>query len=90
MAEIPASLEVEELTVRVSDDGSYLTIRGGEDGNVAWLAWYNSDGEFVGQIYGGSVNGIVLDTINSDLTTWTRMCIDEGEISLCPLQESTQ
>ena len=90
MAEIPATLEIEELIIRVSEGESYLKLRGGEDGNVGWIGWYNSDDEISGQIFGGSVEGMVLDSVNSDLITWTRVCVDEGHISLCPLEDSAQ
>ena len=51
---------------------------------MGYIAWYDTDGDFVGQIYGGSVDGMVLHSRNSDLTTWTEICINEGEIGPCP------
>ena len=82
--ELPASIEVEELIVRIPGGGGYLELRGGDEGHVAYVAWYDSDGTYVGQITSGSIDGMVLATRDSDTDSWTEFCINKGEIAPCP------
>ena len=80
--EIPDVLEVKELIVRNGHDSGYLRLVAGNEDSTAAIAWYSSDGTFVGQIYAGSVFGLGLENRNRD-DSWTAFCIHEGEVGLC-------
>ena len=80
---IPKVLEVERLIVRSKEGGPYLSIVSRDDGRVASIGWHGASGGVNGEIYAGSVRGMVLR--NYDGPDWTRVCIANGSIVLCPL-----
>ena len=81
-ADIPPSLEVEELIVR-QDRGGYLVIRGGPKTGLADIAWYNAAGVYVGSFVVGTRYGAILSTINTD-RTWMDLCVQDGLVAPCP------
>ena len=82
-AEIPASLEVEELIIRIPNGGGYIVLSGGEEGYVGSILWYDGSGGISGEIYAGSHQGMLLGSRDSDLKAWTEVCIDKGKFQLC-------
>ena len=73
---------MKELVIRDGHNGGYLRLVAGSEGTTAAIAWYSSDGTFVGQIYAGSVVGMGLENRNTD-DSWTTFCIDEGRAGIC-------
>jgi len=63
-----------------------MVLSGGEEGRVGYIAWYSELNNFEGQIYGGSVDGMVLHSRDSD-GSWTELCIEKGQIRVCPPQD---
>ena len=78
-ANIPSTLEVEEL--RVCGAGGCIYITSGTDEFVPTIRWL-SDGTIVSVISGGSVDGLVLSESNLQ-GGWTQFCIDEGVAGIC-------
>ena len=83
-ADIPKVLEVEELLVRSSDGNQHLRLRAGTEGFTASIQWVDTpSGTVDSQMYGGSVDGMVLTNRNDDNSSWTDFCIDEGTARIC-------
>ena len=86
-AEIPASLQVEELIVRIPNGGGFLVLSGGKDGYVGKIEWYDGLGTIAGEILAGSLDGMVLATRDGDIESWTNICINEDDIQLCDFSQ---
>ena len=83
-SEVLTSLEVEELIIRVPGGVGYIIIRGGVGNKVADIRWYDAEtDEIVGEIIAGSSRGMKLSSKSAE-GEWTDVCIDGGEITVCP------
>ena len=78
------SLEVEELIIRVPGGVGYIIVRGGVGNKVADIRWYDAEtDEIVGEIIADSKQGMRLSSKSAE-GEWTDVCIDGGEITVCP------
>ena len=76
-AAIPKTLVVEELVIRGSAQGGSLRLRPGSEGRVAVIEWLHHEDGVVSKIYGGSIDGFVIEEKDSQ-REWTDFCISEG------------
>ena len=84
ISEVLTSLEVEELIIRVPGGVGYIIVRGGVGNKVADIRWYDSEtDEIVGEIIADSKQGMRLSSKSAE-GEWTDVCIDGGEITVCP------
>ena len=81
-ADIPTTLVVEEVIVRGSSDGGSLRLRAGATGRVAVIEWLHHEDGVVSKIYGGSIEGFVIEERDSQ-REWTDFCISEGVAGIC-------